>query len=288
MRSLATIASLDRAEIERVLARAGEIENDPGRHAEALKGKMLALTFFEPSTRTRVGFSIAMQRMGGGTVEIARTKSTEAMSAPESLSDTLRVIGAYVDILAMRHALEETPVPGGCAFVNCGNGQDEHPSQTLVDLYAIQKRLGRIDNLAITLVGDLSRMRAAHSLLLALAKFDVRVKLISPPNLSMPTKYLEKVEGQITVTSSVSCSFGEEDVLYMAGFPPSPLQTDRMLYALDKKAAERLKEGAIVLSPLPRVDEIAQEVDSLPCAAYFEQSARGLFVRMALLQWVLE
>ncbi|MFQ6090295.1 MAG: aspartate carbamoyltransferase [Candidatus Bipolaricaulia bacterium] len=289
-----SIRDFGREEIEEVLSRAAEIEPDPG----LLRGKVMASLFFEPSTRTQLSFAAAMERLGGEMIGFAGTEAT-SLQKGESLHDTIKMVERYADIIVIRHPLEgsarfaadiaEPPV------INAGDGANQHPSQTLLDLFTIKKFCGRIDGLRIGLVGDLKYGRTVHSLATALANFDgVRFRLIAPPLLRMPPKILEEeLRGKVEFEEQEELDLTNLDVVYMTRiqrerFPDiEEYEKVKGAYVLDLDACSQLQDGAIIMHPLPRVEEIAPEVDSLPQAKYFEQAASGLPVRMALLSLIL-
>jgi aspartate carbamoyltransferase catalytic subunit len=212
----------------------------------------------------------------------------QGMTKEESFEDTIIVMGNYVDVLCIRHSLKDAPFIAEentkCKIINCGNGKDEHPTQALVDLYTILNNFNRINNLNISIIGDLKNSRAAHSLVRILSYFDNNINLISPIQLKMSGEYLkninfcEKEEFEIT----------NEDIVYMAGFVPNNE------ISLDKRKRYNLellkisKSEAIIMNPLPRIDEISKDVDCLATAKYFEQSSNGVFVRMAILLFLFE
>ncbi len=289
MTNLISISSLTRKEIEKILQLTQEIEEKPAKYRHSLDDKALAVAFFEPSTRTRVGFSLAIQKLGGQVTELSELKYKEGMSSPESLEDTLKVVGDYADGVALRHPSEEfvKQLSIHSSLINCGNGNDEHPTQALIDLYTIWKEYKRIDNLSISLVGDLKNMRTPHSLVLALSMFDyISVNLVSPDSLRLPNRY------KVGLSASETTIFNpaHEDVVYMVGFPPHPglREDERLQYQMNGEKSRQLKENAIILCPLPRVDEITREVDRSLHAKYFGQSRAGLFVRMAVLYSLLQ
>lgn len=296
-RHLLGIADLDRGQ-------AVDLLEDAGREASDVRGPPCSVTvgllFFEESTRTRAGFEVAAARLGGRAVVVAAAKHTREMSAAESWEDTVRSIGPYFDVLcirhhdatAPRHAAQLVDVP----VLNCGNGTDEHPTQALVDLLAIADHLGRPpDGVRVTIVGDLRHMRAAHSLLLALALFDdVRVTAVSPAALAFPDTYGDRFLAaghRLSRATSLDRAL-DTDVLYMAGFPPrTPMgvwrDAERDPFRLTVSRARQLSADAAVLCPLPRVDEIEFAVDDLGQARYFRQSQLGVAMRTALLRHVL-
>jgi aspartate carbamoyltransferase catalytic subunit len=286
MKKLIKIKDLSKEEIIKILDLAKDIESEPSKYSDKLKDKVLANVFLEPSTRTRVGFSVAMQKLGGSVVDLLETKFKEGMGSPESFEDTFRVMSDYSDILTLRHPSENlvNEIQTDNVLINCGNGKDEHPTQTLIDLYAMKKEFGNIENLSIEIVGDLKNMRSAHSLVLALSYFNnIKITLTSPTELKLPEKYLENNDLDLSEIENISLS--NTDIIYIAGFPPNKLVSEdkRLSYQLNSSKINQLKESSIILCPLPRVDEISKEVDKIKQAKYFEQSKNGLFVRMAIL-----
>ena len=301
MRHLIDSTDLSVAEIDRVLNLADDIIRDPAAYGDCCKGKILATLFYEPSTRTRLSFEAAMLRLGGS-VEGFSSASTSSVSKGETVADTVRVVGSYADIIAMRHNKEGaprvasmfSPVP----VINAGDGGHQHPTQTLTDLLTIRSLKGRLDNLTLGLCGDLTFGRTVHSLIRAMMRYpNVRFVLISPRELPVPDYIREELVAKgIPFTEAVATleeAIGEVDVLYM-----TRIQQERFL---DKSEYERLKDvyrldaekmamaraDMIVLHPLPRVNEIAPEVDADPRAAYFKQVKYGMYVRMALILTLL-
>ncbi len=269
-----------------------------GKHLNTISDKIMATLFYEPSTRTRLSFESAMHRLGGQVLTVAETKSS-SVSKGETLADTIRMAESYSDIIVIRHPLEGAArlaskfsnVP----VINAGDGSGEHPTQTLLDLYTIKKEFGKIDGLKIALVGDLKYGRTVHSLLSALSRFDVKVSLISPESLRIPSHVLSKTRSKIDVEESVNLPpiLADCDVFYV-----TRIQRERFTdqneyqsligsYAIDTHTVSAMKNDAIVMHPLPRIDEISFEVDSLPQARYFKQAANGVPVRMALISLIL-
>lgn len=287
MKNLLSIHNLSREEIESIIKKTNEIKKETKIFSESLQSKTLALAFFEPSTRTRIGFSVAIQKLGGNVVELTEAKFKNNMSSPETTEDTLRILGDYTDLIVLRHPSKDLmeKLDFKSKIINAGNGDDEHPTQTLIDLYAIQKHFGHIDGLKIAIIGDLYNMRTAHSLVRGLSKFDnIALELISPRSLSLSKKYLENKNHEETDLMNLK----DRDVIYMTGFAPDKEnpetnEENRLKYQLNSKTIETIKENAIILCPLPRVDEITQYIDQQKQAKYFEQSADGVYVRMAIL-----
>jgi aspartate carbamoyltransferase catalytic subunit len=288
-----SIRDFSREQIEDVLDYAQRIRPDP----QLLVGKVMASLFFEPSTRTQLSFATAMQRLGGRVIGFSGTEGTSVVKG-ESLQDTVRTIERYADVIVMRHPLEGSArlvadtvtIP----VINAGDGANQHPTQTLMDLFTIKKFQQRLDDLKIGLVGDLKYGRTVHSLALALTRFrKIELRLISPPTLRMPQAILKELTGIVPYTETEDLDLRDLDVVYVTRiqkerFPDiEEYEKVKGAYVITLKACERLKPSAILLHPLPRVDEIAPDVDALPQAKYFDQVQNGVPVRMALLKLVL-
>jgi len=267
--------------------------------SDRLKGKVLGSIFFEPSTRTRLSFETAMNRLGGGVIGFSGTEATSVVKG-ETLADTIRMVSGYTDAIVVRHpregaaklATEFSDVP----IINAGDGAGQHPTQTLLDLFTIRQEMGRLEGLNISLVGDLRYGRTVHSLAFALAKFGNTINLVSPEGLEMPGEVVEHLEdsGQF----GTACHAPEEviaktDILYVTRIQkerfPDPLEYENVggKYRIDPDLVSRGPENMIVMHPLPRVDEITPEVDTMPQAKYFIQASNGVPVRMALLSMVI-
>lgn len=286
------VGVLDRAEEMLPIAR-GEATSD------LLKGRILACIFYEPSTRTRLSFETAMQRLGGGVIGFAGAEATSVVKG-ETLADTIRMVSGYADAVVLRHpregaarlATEFSTVP----IVNAGDGAGQHPTQTLLDLFTIRSETGRLEGLTISLVGDLRYGRTVHSLALALSKFGNTINLVSPEGLEMPsevTDYL-KARGLLgTACRSPEEVIASTDILYATRIQkerfPDLVEYERVagLYRVDPDLLSRGPDGLIVMHPLPRVNEITPEVDAMPQAKYFQQAFNGVPVRMALLSMVM-
>ncbi len=292
-RDIISIRDLSREQIEDVLYHAQQIRPDP----HILQGRVMASLFFEPSTRTQLSFATAMQRLGGRVIGFSGTEST-SLTKGESLQDTVRTVEKYADIIVIRHPLEgsarlvaDTVV---IPVMNAGDGANQHPTQTLMDLFTIKKFHNRLDDLSIGLVGDLKYGRTVHSLATALTRFrKITLRLISPPTLRMPHSVLQELAGIVPYTETDELDLRDLDVVYVTRiqrerFPDiEEYEKVKGAYVINLKACEMLKPNAILLHPLPRVDEIAPEVDALPQAKYFDQVQNGVPVRMALLKLVL-
>ena len=302
MRHLLNPLDFSVGEIEQLLDLASDIEKNPDRYAHVCDGKKIATLFYEPSTRTRLSFEAAMLNLGGSVLGFASADSSSAAKG-ESVSDTIRVISCFADICAMRHPKEGAPMvastKSSIPVINAGDGGHQHPTQTLTDLMTIRSLKGRIDNLTVGLCGDLKFGRTVHSLINALVRYTgIRFVLISPPELRVPEyireDVLESNHIEYREVENLDDAMPDLDILYM-----TRVQKERFFneedyirmkdcYILDKKKMALAKEDMFVLHPLPRVNEIAVEVDEDPRAAYFKQVQYGVYVRMALIMTLLE
>jgi aspartate carbamoyltransferase catalytic subunit len=297
-RDIISVEDFTREEITYILNISKTMEPIATKTSDMLKGKILATLFFEPSTRTRLSFEAAMHKLGGTTIGIAEVESA-SIKKGENLADTIRTVENYADVIALRHPLdgaaklaaEFSKVP----VINGGSGSEEHPTQALLDLYTIQKEKGKIDGLKIALVGDLRYGRTVHSLAYALSLFDVELCLVSPDSLRMRREVLRSIKDKIPVTESSNLEkvIPQVDVLYVTRiqkerFPDiAEYAKVKGVYRIDLNNLRNAKKDLIILHPLPRVDEIAPEVDGTTQARYFQQVWNGVVVRMALLALVL-
>jgi len=295
---LISAKQLSRGDIETVLDRAAEIADDPGSVAGARADTLLGLLFFEPSTRTKMSFDAAMKRLGGGTVDMGSVDSSSVKKG-ESLADTVRVIEGYTDAIVLRHpsegsaklASEFVDVP----VVNAGDGAGQHPTQTLLDLYTIRENAG-LDDLTIGIMGDLKYGRTVHSLAHALTNFDASQHFISPESLRLPrgVRYdLHEAGAQVREHTGIGDILNALDVLYVTRIQRERFPDENEYrqvageYRIDTDLLEGAKDDLTVMHPLPRVDEIAPEVDDTRYASYFQQAHNGVPVRMALLDSML-
>ena len=286
-RSLVTIAEHSREKILYMLEMAKEFEAHPNRHI--LDGKVVATLFFEPSTRTRLSFETAANRLGARVIGFSDPKATSS-SKGETLKDTIKMVSNYADIIVMRHHLEGaaryasevTTVP----IVNAGDGANQHPSQTMLDLYSIYKTQGTLENLNIFLVGDLKYGRTVHSLLMAMRHFNPTFHFIAPDELRMPEEYKiycrEHNIKYVEHTDFTEEIIADADILYM-----TRVQRERFTDLMEYKMLEHTRPNLRILHPLPRVNEIAYDVDDNPKAYYFQQAQNGLYAREAILCDVL-
>jgi aspartate carbamoyltransferase catalytic subunit len=290
-----SINDFSREEIDFVLDKSAVMEgrmSDPDT-ATLMQGKILANLFFEPSTRTRMSFEAAMKRLGGMTVGFdAAAVSSEVKG--ETISDTVRVVAGYADAIVLRHPVEGSARVAGeychCPVINGGDGANQHPTQTLLDLYTIMKEFKEIDDLDISIIGDLKYGRTVHSLTSALEKYDVRIKFISPQELRAPRQIVKGLEDKgISVKESTKLSLKDSDVIYVTRiqkerFPdPQEYELVKDAFIIDEQSLEGIRDDAIIMHPLPRVSEICTSVDDTQYARYFQQAKNGIPVRMALL-----
>jgi aspartate carbamoyltransferase catalytic subunit len=296
--TLISATQLSRGDVEAVLDRAREFATDPGAARGLHEDALLALCFFEPSTRTRMSFDAAMKRLGGDTVDMGPVDSS-SVTKGESLADTVRVIEGYADAMVLRHpsegsatmAAEYVDVP----LVNAGDGAGQHPSQTLLDLYTMRESVG-LDDVTVGIVGDLKYGRTVHSLAMALTEFDAEQHFVSPPSLRLPdnVRYeLHETGAQVREHEDLDGVLPELDALYVTRIQRERFPDENEYrqvagqYRLDAETLSTAKESMVVMHPLPRVDEIAADVDETTHARYFQQAHNGVPVRMALLDALL-
>ena len=302
MRNLMNITDLTLEEIDELIATAEDIIANPAKYQDACNHKLLAALFFEPSTRTRLSFEAAMQRLGGSVIGFSEAGSSSTAKG-ESLSDTVQTVGCYADIIVMRHPKEGAPVVAarraGVPIINAGDGAHNHPTQTLTDLLTIWRSKHTFEGLTIGLCGDLKFGRTVHSLVAAMARYTgVKFVFIAPEELKFPRYIIEEeLESrgiEYKEVTSMEEAMPELDVLYM-----TRVQKERFFneadyirlkdtYILTPDKLEPAKKDMIVMHPLPRVNEIAVSVDDDPRAAYFPQAKNGMFIRMALILKMLE
>jgi aspartate carbamoyltransferase catalytic subunit len=293
-RDIVSIKDFSREEIDYILKTATTMESIAKSGSDILKGKILATLFFEPSTRTRLSFEAAINKLGGTAIGFAEPK-VAAIKKGENLADTIRVVEKYADVLVLRHPLEgaarlaaefsDVPV------INAGSGAEEHPTQALLDLYTILKEKGTIDGLNITLMGDLRYGRTVHSLAYALSLYNVNLFLVSPMLLRMRKEVSEAIKKRIRIREETAIGevMPKTDVLYVTRiqeerFPdPAEYAKVRGTYKIDLNTLRDAKEDMIIMHPLPRVDEIDHTVDNTPHARYFQQVWNGIVMRTALL-----
>lgn len=296
-RDIISIRDFSKDEILHILKTAQKMDKKPD--PALLKGKVMASLFFEPSTRTRLSFESAMTRLGGSVIGFSEPGTT-SLKKGETLWDTIKMVEKYADVIVMRHpvegaarlAAEATEMP----VINGGDGANQHPTQTLLDLYTIQKAKGRIDGLNIGFLGDLKYGRTVHSLAIALSHFNTTLYFISPEALKMPDSYLEEL-GKKRIKyyeeTDLMKAVGKLDILYATRIQkerfPDPMEYKKYagIYKLDKSILPHVKPSLKIMHPLPRVDEMHPELDETPHALYFEQAGNGIPVRQAVLSLVL-
>ena len=300
-RDILSTEDLSREDILQILKVTARMEKlvRTKRVATLLADRLVAVIFLEPSTRTRLSFETAIQRLGAHPITVADPKSSSAAKG-ESLTDTARTIEGYVDCIVMRQ-----PETGGAKrvadavaipVINGGDGSGQHPTQALLDLYTIQKEKGTLEGLTVAMVGDLKYGRTVHSLSYALAPFSPKYVYCTPAELKMPEAITRDVRArgiQVEETTDIRAALAQADIVYMTRVQrerfEDPAQYERLKggYILNRALVEQGKPGLVVMHPLPRVDEIALDVDSLPGAAYFRQAHNGVYLRMALLAMVM-
>lgn len=296
-KNLISIRDFSKEEIIHVLDVAKEFEMD--RERDFLSGKVIACLFFEPSTRTRLSFEAAINRLGARVIGFPDDKNT-SVSKGETLEDTIRIVSGYADMIVMRHPVEGAADIAAKAssvpVVNAGDGTNQHPTQTLLDMYAILHTQGRLENLDINMVGDLRYGRTVHSLSVAMSDFNPNFSFISPEELKMPKKYLEMLDEKgikYREASSLHDNLNNCDILYMTRVQQErfPVKEDydkvKDVYKLTASMLGKVRQGMKILHPLPRVTEIATDVDETPYAYYFQQAQNGMFVRMAVISYLL-
>ena len=297
-RDIISVKDFSRKEIDYILKIAETMEPIAVKGSDMLRGKILATLFFEPSTRTRLSFEAAMHKLGGSTIGFAESEIASVKKG-ENLADTVRTVENYADVIALRHPLEGAARLAAefarIPVINGGSGAEEHPTQALLDLYTIRKEKGKIDGLKIAFVGDLRYGRTVHSLAYALSLYNIELFLISPETLKMRREVLQTIKEKIPVTEKRNLEkiIPIVDVLYVTRIQkerfPEPAEYAKVkgFYKIDIKTLTAAKKDLIILHPLPRVDEIAAEVDNTPYARYFQQVWNGIVVRMAILSLIL-
>ena len=302
MRNLIDISDLSIKEIDALIKVAKDIKKNPNKYNEKCKNKILGTLFFEPSTRTRLSFESAMIRLGGQVLGFSESSSS-SVSKGESVSDTIRIVGGYCDIIAMRHPKEGAPLVASnktiVPIINAGDGGHNHPTQTLTDLLTISIEKKKLNNLTIGLCGDLKFGRTVHSLITAMSRYkNIKFILISPEELKLPeytkTEILDKNNIPYIETTDIEEYMNELDILYMTRvqkerfFNEADYVRLKDYYILNKDKLVNAKKDLCIMHPLPRVNEISTDVDDDPRACYFKQAEYGVFIRMALIMKMLE
>lgn len=292
-RSLVSIDDLTTGEILKILKLAAEFEKNPVQ--ELLKGKVVATLFFEPSTRTRLSFESAVNKLGGRVIGFTDASSS-SVSKGETLNDTIRTVNNYVDMIVMRH-----PIEGSARYaseistvpvINAGDGANQHPTQTLLDLYSILKTQGSLDKLNICMVGDLKYGRTVHSLMMAMSRWETSFNFVAPEELRMPDEYklyLDNLGLKYHETADLAEVIDQADIVYMTRVQrerfSDPMEYEKVknAYVLHDHMLGKTRDGMKILHPLPRVNEINPDVDSNTKAYYFEQALNGVYTRQAII-----
>ncbi len=300
LENLISIHDLDRKTIDHILDTAAKMESVAVKRSKDLDSKIMAVLFFEPSTRTRLSFESAMLRLGGSVLGFAEAGVSSAGGKGETLADTIRTVERYSDIIVIRHPLdgsarvaaEFSSIP----VVNAGSGSEEHPTQALLDLYSIRKMKGKIDGLSISLCGDLKYGRTVHSLGMGLSHYDVKIKLAAPQALRMKPAIIEQMKmsgADVEECENVEEAMRDVDVIYTTRIQkerfPDVREYDKVKdrFRITANELDLMKEDAIILHPLPRVDELDSAIDNTPHAKYFDQVYNGVILRMAVLKLIL-
>lgn len=301
LRQVVESQQFSRRLLEDIFQRAGELRADPHRAAGRLQGRLMAALFYEPSTRTRLSFEAAMLRLGGRVMGTDNAREFSSAAKGETLEDTIRIVSGYADVIVLRHPEEGAAMRAAAVsdvpVINGGDGAGQHPTQALLDLFTIRDELGRVDGVKVAMVGDLANGRTARSLAYLLSKFrDVEIRFVAPPQVAMRQDikdHLDEHGVRWGESQDLAPVLAEVDVVYQTRIQKERFASDadyraiKGLYVIDNDAMGRLRRDAIVMHPLPRVDEIDPEVDADPRAAYFRQARNGMYIRMALLDMVL-
>ena len=296
-KSLISIQDFTKEEILHILDVAREFEQNKSQ--TFLSDKVIACIFFEPSTRTRLSFETASNRLGARVIGFSDAANTSVRKG-ESLKDTIKMVSNYVDLIVMRHPLEGSAryasEIASVPVINAGDGANQHPTQTLLDLYTIKETQGRLDNIDINMVGDLKYGRTVNSLLQALSHFSPSFTFTSPAELEMPQEYkdfLNEKNIPYRETTDLEQYLNETDILYMTRIQQErftdPVEYEKVknVYSLNKSMLGSVRENMRILHPLPRLQEIANDVDETPYASYFKQAENGMYVRMAIISYLL-
>jgi len=290
-----------RALLEDLFARAEEIKREPHHFIGRLAGQVMAALFYEPSTRTRLSFEAAMLRLGGETMGTDNAREFSSAAKGETLEDTIRIVSGYADVIVLRHneegAARRAAAVSSVPVINAGDGPGQHPTQALLDLYTVRNELGRIDGVSVAMVGDLANGRTVRSLTYLLSKYqDIKLWFVAPAQVGMREDlkaHLDEHRVPWIETEDLNAVLPEVDVVYMTRIQkerftdPQAYNAVKGTYRIDHDAMALMRKYAILMHPLPRVDEIAPEVDGDPRSAYFRQARNGLHVRMALLERLL-
>lgn len=301
MRHVIESQQFSRSLLEELFARAEEMKHEPHRFMGRLNGQVMAALFYEPSTRTRLSFEAAMLRLGGLTMGTDNAREFSSAAKGETLEDTIRIVSGYADVIVMRHneegAARRAAAVSTVPIINAGDGPGQHPTQALLDLYTIRDELNRIDGIKVAMVGDLANGRTVRSLTYLLSKFkDIKLWFVAPPAVRMRDDlkaHLDEHNIPWVETEDLDAVLPEVDVVYQTRIQKERFESVeaynavRGVYRIDQRALGLMRKYAIIMHPLPRIDEIDPEVDDDPRAAYFRQARNGLHIRMALLDKLL-
>jgi aspartate carbamoyltransferase catalytic subunit len=303
MNHILSAGQFNKALIDKILAEAEKMESllGKGKVPQKLSGKIVACLFFEPSTRTRLSFETAVYRLGGQVIGMENGSVSSSAYKGESISDTIKIVHSFADAIVMRHPEDgAADIAAGVSrvpIINAGDGGNQHPTQSLLDMYTIKQETGRLEDLTIAMVGDLLYGRTIHSTLTLLSLYPKnKFIFVAPKQLKIPKKYLDLLKTRnatFVETEKLSDALKRADVIYMTRVQKERFASKaeyeklKLAYVFDKKCLKRIKKDAVILHALPRVGEITEDVDNDPRAAYFRQAQNGLYVRMALLQYAL-
>ncbi len=301
LRHIVESQQFSRSLLEELFARSEEMKREPHRFMGRVAGQVMAALFYEPSTRTRLSFEAAMMRLGGQAMGTDNAREFSSSAKGETLEDTIKIVSGYADVIVLRHyeegAARRAAAVSSVPVINAGDGPGQHPTQALLDLYTIKEELSRIDGVRVAMVGDLANGRTVRSLTYLLSKFkDIKVWFVAPPAVRMRDdlkQHLDEQHVSWTETEDLEAVLPEVDVVYMTRIQkerftdPAAYEAVRGVYRIDRASLAQMRKYAVVMHPLPRVDEIAPEVDDDPRAAYFRQARNGLHIRMALLDRLL-
>ena len=300
LQNLISIHDLDREAIDHILDTASKMESVAVKRSKDLDSKIMAVLFFEPSTRTRLSFESAMLRLGGSVLGFAEAGVSSAGGKGETLADTIRTVERYSDVIIIRHPLDGSARVAAefasIPVINAGSGSEEHPTQALLDLYSIRKMMGKIDGLTISLCGDLKYGRTVHSLGMGLSHYDVKIKLAAPQSLRMKPAIIEQMKKagvDVVEVESVEDAVKDVDVVYTTRIQkerfPDVREYDKVKgrFRISAEELDLMNENTIILHPLPRVDELSSDIDNTPHAKYFDQVYNGVILRMAVLKLIL-
>ena len=290
-----------RQSLDEIFARAGEMRSDPHRASGRLQGRVMAALFYEPSTRTRLSFESAMLRLGGRAMGTDNAREFSSAAKGETLEDTIRIVSGYSDVIVLRHheegAARRAAAVSDVPIINAGDGKGQHPTQALLDIYTIQDELGQIDGVRVALVGDLANGRTVRSLTYLLSKYrDVCITFVAPPEVAMRQDikdHLDEHGVRWTEVAELAEVLPQADVVYQTRIQKERFDDEaaylavKGIYRIGAEQMQLLPKASILMHPLPRVDEIAPEVDADPRSAYFRQARNGVQIRMALLDMVL-